>query len=86
MSTMPPKSYEDVLAAANRVLDLFAAALEHWRLGRDEGTRKHRLAFALETSTYFKREDAATRRCSGWGGPGVGRPALESGERTWPSS
>lgn len=55
---MNPPAYDDVLAAGNRVLDVFAEAFEKWWLRRDETTREKYLATAVQQSDVFSEKDA----------------------------
>jgi exodeoxyribonuclease V len=55
---MNPPAYDEVLAAGNRVLDLFAEAFEKWWMRRDEATREKYLATAVERSDSFSSTDA----------------------------
>lgn len=53
-----PSAYDEVVAAANRVLDQFATAFEKWWQRRDVPTREGYLKAAIEQSDSFAEQDA----------------------------
>lgn len=58
MSTAPNPAYDDVLAGANRLLDVFATAFEKWWQRKDNATRERLLETGVRNNDAFSMGDA----------------------------